>query len=161
MSRILSILGLIAAAQAINSSAADYHVAGAQHANRVAKFKEDNELSDDETNALGAVLRAAETAPVSADASRAASLFPETGPVGEEGIPGLPGGPGVAGAAGPTNEPGAEGAEGEAGEPESAQDLVDGNTKEQLLALAEKEGVEVHGNKDEIAQAIVDARGGK
>lgn len=152
---LLSILGLIAGALGINNSASDYHVTAAKHANRVAKFKKENDLSDQEDEALGAVLRAAETAPVSADASRASSLFaddtvPGTKPLGDT-VPGADGADGISGHVG------------DPGPSESAQDLVEGNTKEELLALAESEGVDVNAssNKDEIAQAIVDGRNAK
>ena len=45
-------------------------------------------------------------------------------------------------------------------EPETADDLVEANTKDELLALADEEGVEVNSSdtKAEIADAIVEAR---
>ena len=53
-------------------------------------------------------------------------------------------------------------AEEEAEEPETAQYLVDNNTKDELLALADEEGVEVNPDdtKAVIAEAIVAARAG-
>lgn len=165
---ILHFLALIAAALGLDHNNT---VESAKLANKVAKFKEDNAITGDAESALGAVLRAAETAPVSADSARAAAVTAEHLPGedadGKAAAAGLFAGdtkPGTRplekGDLGPTNESGAEGEEGQPGVPESVQDLVDNNSKDDLLALAEKEGVDVNesSNKSEIAQAIVDAR---
>lgn len=69
-SSLLQVLALIAAAQA---TAVTEREKSAQLANRVAEFKEDHDLvNDPEVNdALGRVLRAAEQAPINADATAA------------------------------------------------------------------------------------------
>lgn len=139
-SSILSILALVASALGLNHND---NVASAQLANKVAKFKKDHALGEDESNALGAVLRAAETAPVSADSTRAAEVTKEHLPDAEEAakhddledtkpgtrplekgdlgtkapVPAKPVAPLGSQSAGPTNEPGAKGVEGEAGAP--------------------------------------------
>lgn len=55
------------------------------------------------------------------------------------------------------------GEQGENQKTESVDDLTGGNSKDELLALAEKEGVEVKSGdtKEQIAQAIFDARASK
>lgn len=155
---LLQALALIAGALSVSPTA---RVELAQLGNRVAKFKKDHGLEGDDvvTNALGAVLRAAEVAPVSADATTAqAQTAAHLEPSGEEldarnaaagasGNSGLGAGSGSGSSAPVSNE-------------EAAKALEDGNSKDDLLALAEQEGVEVKAsaNKADIAAAIVAKR---
>lgn len=160
---ILSVLSLIASAQAINATAGDYHIHSSKLGNRVAKFKEENDLSEEEEVALGTVLRAAETAPRSADATFAADSTaayfeddtkPGTRPLGTDGDKDASGPDGAPGPYGPPSE--------DAGE-DTVESLKAANNHDDLLALAKSEGVEVSDSatKAEIAQAILDKRAAK
>lgn len=159
---ILQVLALIAGALSVSPTA---RVELAQLGNRVAKFKKDHGLEGDEelTGALGAVLRAAEVAPVSADATTAqAQTAAHLEPSGEEldarnAAAGASGNSGLgAGGAGA----GGSGSSAPVSNEEAAKALEDGNSKDDLLALAEQEGVEVKAsaNKADIAAAIVAKR---